>query len=346
MRIRALFAAGLLLSLGACSPPPAPTEPPFTGVWVGPLPVSATEQRPFAIVIHERAGRELMGHVLGGTSQRLIMGGFRSGDNALLLFETRDGGIAGPISLSGAVSGDTLTGNAMLGSDNFPVTWTRHADPLEVRSFIFAGSMGGGGEPAELAIVRDASGALVAGNFTSSDCSFIECGAAVTSFAEAPTGALTIVLATDGPCPGTATLNASFDAATFFYSGTWSHTDGGACGGATTGGSLIGGRDLGTRSTDAASVLANLGQLADDLEAGATFTAPHAALSPGYLHFGQTAAGFLAALNAEVAAHAGADISFHSFTAIRTVTPTGHHPLLPSALGVTFADTRRDAAGV
>ncbi len=345
MSLRAILAAGLLMSLSACSSPPTPTEPPFTGVWVGPLPVSATEQRPFALVLHERAGGELLGYVLGGTSQRLMIGGFRSGDNALLVFETRDGGIAGPISLSGAISGDTLTGNAMLGSDNFPVTWTRRADPLDVRSFIFASSVGGGGEPAELAIVQDTSGALVAGNFTSSDCSFITCGAAVTSFAEAPTGALTIGLASDGACPGTATLNANFDAATFFYSGTWSHTDAGACGGATTGGSLIGGRDLGTRSSDAASVLANLGQLADDLEAGVAFAAPHAALSPGYLHFGQTTADFLAALNAEVAAHAGADISFHSFTAIRTVTPAGHHPLLPSALGVTFADTRRDVAG-
>jgi hypothetical protein len=248
--------------------------------------------------------------------------------------------------LSGAVSGDTLTGNAMLGSDSFPVTWMRRADALDVRSVSLAPSMCGGGEPAELAIVHDGADALVAGNYTSSDCTFIACGGAVTSFAETPSGALTIGLATDGACPGVATLSASFDAATLFYSGSWTHTDAGACGGATTSGALIGGRDMGTRSTDAASVLGNLGELADDLEAGASFGATHPAVSASYLHFGETAADFLAARNSEIAAHPGAEVEFQGFTSIRTVLPAGHNPLLPSAHGATFSDTRRDSAGV
>ena len=70
MRPRSLLAACLFAALTACTPPPAPTEPPFTGVWVGPLPVSATEQRTFAVVVHERSGRELMGYLLAGTSRR------------------------------------------------------------------------------------------------------------------------------------------------------------------------------------------------------------------------------------------------------------------------------------
>lgn len=286
-----------------------------------------------------------MGHLLAGTSRRALLGGLRSGDSMLLVFEMQDPALAAGIMLSGTVSGDTLTGTATFGSSSYPVTWTRRTDPLDVRSFVFAPSTSGGGEPSEVAIVQDASGALVAGNLTGSECGFIACGGAVTSFAEAPTGAITIGIETDGPCPGPATINATFNSTTHFYSGSWTHTDSGACGSATSGGVLVGGRDLGTRSGDAASVLANLGQLADDLEAAATFSAPHAAISSTYLHFGETAADFLAARNAEVAAHPGASVQFFNFTSIRTVVPAGHLELLPSIRGVTFSDVRQDGGG-
>lgn len=345
MRLRSLMAAWLFGALAACAPPPVPTEPPFTGVWVGPLPVSATEQRTFAVVVHERSGRELMGHLLAGTSRRALVGGLRSGDGMLLVFDMKDQGIAAAIGLSGAVSGDTLTGTATLGATSIPVVWTRRADPLDVRSFVFAVSTSGGGEPTELAIVQDGGGALVAGNLTGSECGFIACGGAVTSFTEAPGGAITIGVETDGPCPGPATINATFDATSHFYTGSWTHTDAGACGSATSGGSLVGGRGMGTNSVHAASVLANLGQLADDLEAGAAFAAPHAAVASTYLHFGETAADFLAARNAEIMAHPGAEIQFFNFTSIRTVVPAGHLALLPSAHGVTFSDVRSDGAG-
>ena len=165
-------------------------------------------------------------------------------------------------------------------------------------------------------------------------------------FYETPTGDITIALAADGACPGASTVTASFNAATSFYNGSWTHTDAGACGGATTGGALLGGRDMGTRSAHVASVLANLGQLADDIEDGAAFGSTHAALAPGYLHFGETAADFLAARNAEVTAHPDAQVELHSFTSIRTVTPAGHNPMLSSTLGVTFADERRDGSGI
>jgi hypothetical protein len=227
------------------------------------------------------------------------------------------------------------------------VTWTRRTDPLEVRSFMLVDASGGGGDdPSELAIVQDNTGAIVAGNFTGAQCGFIACGGAVTAFTEAPSGALTIGIETDGVCHGTGSISATFDAATLFYSGTWSHTDAGGCGSAVSGGALMGGRDMGTRSVHVASVLANLGQLADDIEAGATFGATHPAIASTYLHFGENAAGFLAARNAEVAAHPGARVEFHSFTAVRTIVPAGHNPLLPANPGVSFSDERRDASGV
>lgn len=345
MRLRDLVAACLFAVLTACSPPPAPTEPPFSGVWIGPLPVSATEQRTFAVVLHERAGLKLMGYQLGGTSERLLLGALRSGDRVLMAFRIGEGD-DGQILLSGEVSGDTLTGTAFLGDGELPVTWTRIPDALDVRTFVFAASVEGGGAPSELGIVQDSTGALVAGAFTGGSCDFITCAASVTSFAETPAGDITIGLSAEGACPGASTITASFNAATFFYNGAWTHTDEGACGGAATTGALIGARDLGTRSGHVASVLANLGQLADDIEGGAAFGASHAAIAPSYLHFGETAADFLAARNAEVAAHVDARVELHSFTAIRTVMPAGHNPMLSGTFGVTFADERRDGSGI
>jgi hypothetical protein len=258
----------------------------------------------------------------------------------------KDAGLNGAIMLSGAVSGDTLTGEATIGSTTIPVTWTRRTDPLEVRNFVFANTTGGGDAPSELAIVQDASGALVSGNFTGADCSFMSCGGAVTSFAETPAGALTIGITTDGPCHGVGALNAVFHEDSLLYSGDWSHTDAGSCGGAATGGSLMGGRDMGTRTTHVSSVLASLGQLADDLETAATFASPYAPVSDGYLHFGETAPAFLAARNDEVAAHPNASIEFYDIVSVRTIAPAGHTPMLPSAMVAAFANRRTDASGV
>ena len=341
---KAITAILLACALASCAAPKV-TQPPVTGTWVGPLPVSATEQRPFAVVLHERSGLKLMGHLLGGTSRRVLLGALRSGDHVLLVFDMKDAGIASEIVVSGDVAGDTLTGTAYLGSATYPVTWTRRSDPLDVKTFVFLDPASGSGDPSEFAIVEDATGALVASNFTGSSCGFLACGGGITSFTETATGALTVGITTDGACHGAGVINATFNSTTLLYSGTWTHTDAGGCGGATTGGALMGGRDLGARSTHAASVLAGLAQLADDLESGATFSAPYAPVSASYLHFGQDAAAFLAERNAEVAAHPGRRVEFYNINAIRTVVPTGHTPLLPSSLMVMFSDTRSDSSG-
>ena len=345
MRLRIIVATWLLTLTLACSPPPPPTEPPFTGIWIGPLPVSATEQRAFVVALQERDDLKIIGHLLGGTSRRTLLGALRSSDNALLVFEMKDAGIADAIMLSGTVSGDTLTGTATIGSTSIPVTWTRSAAPLEVRNFVFLDPASGGGDLAELAIVQDAAGALVASNFTSPSCAFMACGGAVTAFTETPSGALAITIATDGACAGAGAINVTFNPSELLYSGTWTHTDAGGCGSAVTGGALMGGRDMGTRSGHVLSVLANLGQLADDIENGATFATPYAPVSNTYLHFGETAAAFLAARNDEVAAHPGATVEFANFTSVRTVAPAGINPMLPSQPMVSFTDHRSDASG-
>lgn len=336
-----LFATALVAD---CARRPPPTEPPFTGVWVGPLPVSATEQRTFAVQLHERAELRLIGHLLGGTSRRTLVGAIRLSDSLIMGFEMKDQALASTILVSGTVSGDTLTGTATFNSETYPVVWTRRADPLEVRNFIFA-EPSGADAISELSIVQDGAGALLSGNFTADTCGVIACGGAVTSFTEAADGALTISLASDGACPGAGSISATFNAANRFYNGTWSHTNSGGCGGATTSGTLIGARDMGTRTTHIASVFSALGQLANDLESGATFALPYAPISDSYLHFGETAAAFIAARNAEVAVHPDATIEFSRVTTVRTVVPAGHNPLLPSMPVIMFADRRSNASG-
>ena len=191
----------------------------------------------------------------------------------------------------------------------------------------------------------DGSGVLVSGGFAGAGCNLIECGGGVTSFSETAAGALTIGVETAGACSGTGIISATFDAATKFYSGSWRHTDDGGCGGATTGGALVGGRDMGTQSDHAASVIASLGTLADDLEAGASFAAPYAPVSGSYRHFGETTAQFLAARNAEVAAHSGIQIEFGMVKSLRTVVPLGLNPFLSATPIVAFHDRRSDASG-
>jgi len=286
-----------------------------------------------------------MGYVLGGTSRRVISSGVRSGDDAVLVFEMKDRGLARTITLRGRISGDTLVGSASVGSDTYPVTWARRrTGPLLERSFVFL-DPGDSDKLTEFAIVQDESGTLVAGGFTGENCAFITCSGGVNAVSEAPGGDLTIVLEGDGACRGDGTLNATFDASSKQYTGAWTYTNAAGCGSVMSAGALIGARAMGTRSDHVASVLGNLGQLADDLEAGATFGAPYAPLSDAYLHFGETAAAFLAARNIEVAAHPSPSVDFSSFATMRTLAPVGLHSILPSTPMVTFSDTRSDPTG-
>lgn len=346
MRRAGLIAAWLLASIVmlACTPPPAPTEPSFSGVWTGPLPVSATETRTFAVQLHERHELKLLGYMLGGTSRRTLVGGARFGDDLLLIFEMNDPALSRTIMLRGTISGDTLTGTAFVNSETFPVTWTRRTDQLVERRFVFATSTEGD-DFAELAIVQDASGALVTGSFTADTCDFVACGGGVTAFAETSNGDLNIGVESDGDCRGVGTLTATFNPSNAFYSGSWAHTSAAGCGSSATTGALVGARDMGTRSNHVASLLSNLGTLADDLENGADFAAPYAPVSDSYLHFGEDTAAFLAARNGEVAAHPNAQVNFSDISTVRTLVPPGMASFFSATPRVSFSDTRVDASG-
>lgn len=342
----AIIAAGLFAALlTACTTPAPPTEPSFTGTWTGQLPIGPTDTRAFSVQLHERADQSLMGYLLGGTSYRTIPGGVRFGDNIILVFELKDSGLTRTIMLNGSVAGDTITGTASEGAVSIGVTWTRSPGPYDERRFIFLDAAGDGEDLTELGVVFDGGGAVLSGGYVGSTCNLVSCGGGVTGFSETPGGVLTINLETGGSCSGTGTITTNFDAATNFYNGNWTHTDDGGCGGAVNAGVLIGGRDMGTNSTDAAAVLASLGSLADDLEAGAVFAAPYAPVSAAYLHYGKTEALFLTEQISEVAAHPGANVDFGNFKTLRTVAPVGLNPFLSAAPIVAFKDLRSDAGG-
>lgn len=343
----AIFAAGLFAALlTACTTPAPPTEPPFTGTWTGQLPIGPAHTRTFTVQLHERNDLSLMGYMPGGTSYSTIPGGVRFGDNIILVFELKDAGLTRTILLSGSVAGDTLTGTASDDAVSISVTWTRSPGPYDERRLIFIDAAGSGDDPTEIAVVLDGAGALLSGGYVGASCDFMSCGGDVTGFSETPAGALTINMENGGSCSGAGTITATFDATRKFYDGNWSHTDDGGCGGAVNAGTLIGGRDMGTNSGDAASILASLGVLADDLEAGAVFAAPYAPVADSYLHYGMTKALFLAEQNSEVAAHAGANVDFGNFKSLRTVAPVGINPLLSAMPIVAFKDLRSDAGGI
>lgn len=344
-RLKLVAVLGALAALVACATTPAPTEPDFSGTWTGLLPVGPTDTRAFTVQVHERDDLSLMAYVMGGTSKRTVPAGARIGDQMLLSFEFTDAGLARSILLEGAVTGDALTGTASDGAIALPVAWTRIAGPVTERKFAFVGSAGSGEDLTELAVALDDTGALVSGSFVGGGCDLIACGGGVLAFSEDPAGNLAIDLETGGSCSGTGTITATFDAATKFYNGAWTYTDDGACGGGVAAGALMGGRDMGTTSGDAAQVLAALGDLADDLEAGAAFAAPYAPVWASYLHFGETEPQLLASLNAEVAAHPGAGVDFGDFKALRTVVPADVNPYLSSTPMASFRDVRADGSG-
>ena len=146
---------------------------------------------------------------------------------------------------------------------------------------------------------------------------------------------------TAGSCPGTGSLEATFDVTSGFYAGGFLFTD---CNGLRSG-SLIGAKGTRTTSTHAARVLTTFARLADDLEAGAAFSAPYPPFSPAYLYLGETLADRLAELNDQVSTYSAIDVVFSRFRSLHTVAEPDLLPDLYAPFGVDFHDRRSGVTG-
>jgi hypothetical protein len=339
----------LLGSAGLAAKPPMPPGKNVTGTWTGEL-GAVGAARTYTLQLHRRSGGKLMGYVLGGTFARTVTSGYQSpaGDVSFEV-ELADPGLVRTFLITGTVSGNSLVGTADDGSGATAIHWKRVPSELAERRFLFAESAGGG-EPTgllELSVVRrQGSGKLVGGGFVGRDgCGFLGCGGGVTSFSESVDGSgnevIEIGVETAGSCPGTGSLEATFEATSGFYAGGFLFTD---CNGPRSG-SLIGAKGTRTTSRHAARVLTTFARLADDLEAGATFSAPYAPFSPAYLYLGETLADRLAELNDQVSTYSAIDVVFSRFRSLHTVAEPDLLPELFAPLGVDFHDHRSGVTG-
>jgi hypothetical protein len=152
---------------GAC---PAPVS--VTGTWLFDLDFTGQE-RPLAVLLHQRATGDLVGYVIGGTSHRVVTGGSYTGGALTLdlLLERPDGDRAVHLvaTVSGDVANGTVTGDLGIQS----VRLIRWPEVLEERRWLFVNASSPPGSGADqsgfLAVALRPSGELMAGGFAAAD---------------------------------------------------------------------------------------------------------------------------------------------------------------------------------
>jgi hypothetical protein len=318
-----------------------------TRTWSGELALGGLAQT-VTVQLHRRDDGSILGYVVGGTSGRTVTEGNQANDTLTFELEIADPLLTRTVSISGTVSGNALDGDADEGGVVTPIHWTSIKPELLERRFLFAASGGGDpGPPVELSVVqRHGNNMFVNGAFVGrTDCSLFACGGAVTAFDASDDGlgneVVKIDLATGGGCPGSGSLEATFNSTTKFYAGEYSFTD---CNGIHTG-DLIGTKSTRTTSHDAADVLASFDQLATALESGASLGPADVPLSADYLHLGVTRDDRLMEFNDEIATYADIGVALNRFRNLYTVNESDILPDLATAFGVDFSDRRTGDPG-
>ena len=325
------FESGDLCAWENTCPPPSTVA----STWIGALDFAGSN-RPIVLQLHQRGDGRLIGYVLGGTQRRTVVEGVYAAGSMTLDLEFATPQAVRDIRLSGTVSGQVFTGSASGDIAGQPVIFHGWSGILEERRLLFVDPAIDGDDPQEVAVVLREDGGLVAGGFASvAGCGLWACDGGVTSFSEAG-DIVTIGLETDGGCSAGSQLTATFDPAADLYSGSYSFT---SCSGTVTG-SLIGARTTRTRTDHVAQALSALGAIADQFEAGTSFTAPHASFATDYLHNGRNLSQLFADWNAELAAYTGIEADVTRVRLVSTVDEPDAFGNFEVSKGVIFDVSR------
>lgn len=329
--------AALLASAATVRSVSAAADPDLTGIWAGTLSVGGLP-RALAIELHQRADGRVLGYVLGGTSAWTVVSGGIADRHVNLVLEQKSLAGVRTLTFFGKFAGNKkIKADVNDGSSTQNVTLQR-VDTVNERRLLFA-AVDSSGEPNsinELAVALDGAGAVVAGAFVGQDnCGPWSCEGAITAFSEAG-GVLTLGFAAPGGCTTGSSASFTFDAATKFYSGTYTQN---TCAGPRSG-DLLAARTSRTNSPDVAQVLAALGRLADDLEGGVALTAPHPSFSPSYLDSGLSLSDLLEDYSAEIASYSNIQATFHRVQLVHTVPDPDSLPDLPQIVGAVFEERR------
>lgn len=316
---------------GGC---PAPVT--VDGVWLVGLDFGG-QPRQLAVLLHQRADASLVGYVIGGTPRRVVTSGsYLSGFlNLDLVLERPDGDRS--VHLAASVAGDLATGSATGDLGPQTIHLVRWPDRVEERRWVVVDPTGAG-RAAHLAAAMTPAGELLSGGFSatsSSPACLWACDGGLTWFSEVG-DTVSFGLETDGGCSAGSAGSATFDPASGLWVGSATFTD---CSGTTTG-PIIAAPTTAARSDEAAQVLAAVAGVADQLEAGTAFTAPHPSFAADFLHEGRDLATTLADLDAELAAWDDIEVGLARVRRISTVEVSGGPPELHRPLGVELEESR------
>ena len=304
------FASGDTCAWGGVCADPAVVD----GVWVGTLDFAGSV-RPITIQLAQRADGRVIGYLLGGTSQRIVLDGEYTGGSLSLHLGFQRIDSADWVLMEGPVAGSMWTGTATLGGGFQPFSFQRWPGVVHERRYIFADPDLGEDAHHELGVALSDAGGFVSGGFSGpASCLLWACDGGVTSFDE-DGDTITIGLETAGGCSAGSFVEVSYNATMGFYEGTYDFTD---CGGNVTG-NVLSGPVYGTRSDHVAQILGRLGGVADEFESGDSFIAPHPAFAGDYLHNGENLAGLFATWNDMREYHVAIELWLEEVRQISTV---------------------------
>lgn len=320
---------------GGC-PPPASVD----GTWLATLDFSG-QRRTLAILLHQRLDGGVVGYLLGGTPRRVLTGGgYAAGVLTLdLLLERSDGDRT--VQLTANVAGDLADGTATGDLGAQPVRLVRWPEVVEERRWgvidLDTPPGYGGDTTGFLAVALRPSGGLLAGGFAAAEVAgcLWACDGGITSFSDDGTTA-TFGLESDGGCSAGSGASLTYDAPSGIWLGSYTFTD---CAG-TLSGSIAGAPTTASRSDDAATLLAAVAGVADQLEAGAPFSAPHPSFAADFFHEGRDLAATLAGLNDELAAWTGIEVGLSRVRRISTIAVSQTVPAVTRPHGLELDESR------
>jgi len=292
-----------------------------------------------ALAFHRRRGGELLGYALG-SPKRTILAGTSTFDGAITFTtDIRDPGLASTTTYSGTIDHDVIRVSDAAGAAS-PIELHRYLDPLvEERVILSFSDASGISRVFDFTAVLAADGSTITGAFVSRVECWPTCSGGVSAWERSGRrlmigmdttpcreGTVSIVFPSSGP--GAASW-AIADCMGPPYAATWSARPA-----------------PGSRSEDVLAILAVLGRIADDLEAGTHFGVPYDPFAAGYVDHGTGADTLFDAWNRELAAHAPVRVHFVGARQIATVFALDMSDLTPlwePSQTVRFAEQRLGA---
>lgn len=274
------------------------------------------------IVLHERAGGELIGYV-AGSPNIWIETGQAYAKGAIIELQGQDGSQSEPWSVNLRLRklGRDLEGVLIQGGTVLPITLKRSLVYFSDETWLwFDNTLG---SIHDVRRTLDLGSNFLLGGFSSSGgCDFMACGGNIDSWTEAA-GSHDIWTGSTGSCGQTGHLVGTFDSSSNQLDGSWDSSN---CTGNVSNGSFLGGKAGSVCSKEISALLKSLALFADDFEAESLSAAD--VFHSTYMSDGVTRAAWETQLSAWFAAYDGIQVDISGPTEVITHIGSDVHPYL------------------